>query len=198
LSIKKLLENDNLSDNEFDLVYSKLIREASAFHFTPIAVIKLVLQYLKENNIKKVLDIGSGAGKFCLIGAALSDIEFTGVEHRKSFFDAAQRLKEDSNLSNANFIFADICDVSFDDYDAFYFFNSFQENLYIAERINDEISLNSHLYATYSNYVKMQLDLKPTGTILITYFSFGKEIPESYVLVKAIMSDKIKFWKKAI
>ncbi|MBK9736331.1 MAG: hypothetical protein IPO92_15780 [Saprospiraceae bacterium] len=51
--------------------------------FTPVDVSILAARYLATNEDSKILDIGSGAGKFCLIGSACSEGTFTGVEQTK-------------------------------------------------------------------------------------------------------------------
>jgi ubiquinone/menaquinone biosynthesis C-methylase UbiE len=59
-----------VADEEFDAVYPDFIRDLSAIHFTPVNVTKAATRFLVRKANAKVLDVGSGAGKFCLIGAA--------------------------------------------------------------------------------------------------------------------------------
>lgn len=191
-----MLTKDEFSDKEFDKVYKPKIRFVSQIHFTPVEVAKLASQYLANEDGTRILDIGSGCGKFCFMGAMTTNGIFTGVELRTTFHDEAVKMALESGLNNIHFIHANIMDILFDDYDAFYIFNPFQENISVMDRIDDEIPLNRALYDQYSAYVEEQLDTKPSGTRLATYFSFRKEIPPSYQKVSSHFGDKLVFWEK--
>src|SRR5690606_25332680 len=72
------------------------------------------------------LDIGSGSGKFCLIGSLTSPGQFVGVERRKYLCEVAKesaiRLGSSAKFSNED---AFVIDWSY--YDAFYLYNPFYE-----------------------------------------------------------------------
>ncbi len=57
------------SDKTFDGVYPKSLQAISAGHFLPVAVAVRAAHLFEEANVQKVLDVGSGVGKFCVIGA---------------------------------------------------------------------------------------------------------------------------------
>jgi len=196
LPFHKIATNQHITDNEFDEIFQNEIKSTSEIHFTPVEVCIVAARYLAEVAGTRVLDIGSGAGKFCFVGASCTDGFFVGVELRRSFSEAASQIYTKNHLSNVQFIHANITDIDFSDYDAFYIFNAFHENITISERINDDIPLNRDFYYKYSMYVKEQLDSKPSGTRLVTYFSFGKEIPDSYEIKFSAFNGKLKFWEK--
>src|SRR4029077_8901586 len=64
------------SDDEFDSAYDKQIRELSEQHWTPLWVAARVAHLLTRSGATRVLDVGSGAGKFCIVGALSTDAEF--------------------------------------------------------------------------------------------------------------------------
>ena len=196
MPIDKITSNLRVTDKEFDLIYTSDIHKASEIHFTPVDVSIAAARYLADVTGTRVLDVGSGAGKFCIIGASCTPGFFTGVEMRQSFNKAASDISEMYGLTNVEFLQANITAIIFTDYDAFYIFNPFQENISISDRINDEIPLNKAYYSEYSLYVRNQLDTMPAGTRLVTYFSNCKEIPQSYHLQGSDFSGKLKFWKK--
>jgi 16S rRNA G527 N7-methylase RsmG len=186
-----------ISDAEFDLIFPKKLREISAIHFTPIAVAKQAATYLATTEGVKILDIGSGAGKFCMVASAYSEQGcFVGVEQRKTLCDLAKRIAKNNNLQNVKFINKNITDVSFRDYDAFYFFNAFYENVSLLGKIDHKIESNRALYDAYNAYVCEQLDTMPLGTRLVTYYSFMKEIPDSYEIQETAFDGKLKLWEK--
>ena len=169
---RNITANIKTTDFDFDEIYPIEVKNISDIHFTPVDISILVARYLVTNKDSKILDIGSGVGKFCLIGSACSEGTFTGVEQRQKFCAIADDIVIKFNLSNVTFIHSNITDVIFSDYTAFYFFNAFNENKHMANRIDDEALLGENLYEVYSNYVKEQLDIMPKGTKLVTYFSY--------------------------
>ncbi|MBK9736924.1 MAG: class I SAM-dependent methyltransferase [Saprospiraceae bacterium] len=191
-----LKKNIITTDLEFDVIFPFELKETSNIHFTPVDVSILAARYLATNEDSKILDIGSGAGKFCLIGSACSEGTFTGVEQRKKFCVIADGIVIKYNLANVTFIHSNITDVVFSDFTGFYFFNAFDENKHIADRIDDEAFLGRDLYETYSNYVKKQLHTMPKGTKLVTYFSYSTEVPDSYTLMESSFEGKLKYWEK--
>ena len=193
----KYIQSDiEVADSEFDLIYPRKIKEVSKIHFTPVRIAKVAAYYLAGNAGTKVLDVGSGAGKFCMIGSACTEGHFYGVEQRKNLCSAAKRISNHYNLTNVQFINSNITDVEFKAFDAFYCFNPFYENVNVLGRIDDKVELNRKLYDDYSEYVKEQLTDMPIGTKLVTYYSFLKEVPDSYQVQFAAFDEKLKFWEK--
>lgn len=87
-----------VADKDFDSIYPKKIKEAADIHFSPIKVSKVAAFYLADKKDTKILDIGSGAGKFCLIGSACTDAYFIGVEQRKSLCKVATQIAKQYHL----------------------------------------------------------------------------------------------------
>lgn len=193
---KYIESNIDVADSEFDLIYPRKVKKVSEIHFTPVNIAKIAAAYLAENQGTKVLDIGAGAGKFCMIGSACTKGYFYGVEQRKNLCSIANRISNHYNLTNVKFINSNITDVEFKHFDAFYFFNSFYENVSLFGKIDDKVTLNRKFYDDYSLYVKEQLSNMPTGTKLVTYYSFLKEVPDSYKVQFSSFDDKLKFWEK--
>ena len=193
---KKIQTNAELTDSDFNQIFTKKAQVIADIHFTPIQVAKIAAAFLATKKGARVLDIGAGAGKFCMIGAACTEGYFVGVEHRKSFYNQACRIAKQYQIGNVEFIHANITDIRFTDFDAFYIFNPFYENISKVGKIDNRVELKPEFYLNYSEYVRNQLSLMPMGTKLVTYFSFLKEIPENYELQEAMYDYKLKFWKK--
>jgi Methyltransferase domain len=196
MPFQKIKSNKKVKDNVFDALFSNELKEVAEIHFSPIAVAQKAAQYLVQKKGDRILDIGSGAGKFCMIGSVLTEGFFTGVEQRKHLHDLAISISETHNLSNLTFLNANITDISFQNFDGFYSFNPFYENINPIGKMDDLVELKRELYDDYSLYVKMQLDLKPIGTKLVTYFSYLTEIPDSYRLQFSDFEGKLKMWEK--
>jgi len=194
---ERLKTGQEVKDSEFDAaMYSTLPTDLSATHFTPVDIAIQAAKYLVEIPGTKVLDIGSGAGKFCMIGAACTTGHFTGVELRTQLHDLAFNIAKERPLTNVEFIQSNITYIDFSPYQAFYFYNPFFEQVAPIDSIDDTIVLKKELYRSYASYVKEQLDGMPNGTRLATYFSAHHEVPDSYKILARIDAKKLTFWEK--
>jgi SAM-dependent methyltransferase len=195
--IFKLLRlNVGVSDSDFAVIYPEEIRRLDKKHWTPVSVAKSASEFLVERPGTKVLDIGSGAGKFCLIGASNTRGHFTGVEQRRDLVELSRRLSSYYYISNTRFIHANIRSLSFEGYDAFYFYNSFYENLRPEDSIDHSVRLNAGLYRAYSQHIAGQFANTQPGTRLVTYCSPLTIIPGSFKMVDALCGGLLKFWQK--
>ena len=122
---EQLRKTQTISDEKFDTIYPKSIQKLASDHFTPVEVAQTAAQFLVENAQTKVLDIGSGAGKFCFVGAACTTGQFIGVELRAHLHLVANQIAENRQLANVAFIHANITQVDFNEYQPFSFYNSF-------------------------------------------------------------------------
>jgi len=193
---EELRVSQTISDEKFDAIYPESIRQLALAHFTPVEVAQIAAQFLVENAQTKVLDIGSGVGKFCFVGATCTEGQFTGVELRGNLHKIASQIAENHQLTNVAFIHANITQIDFSEYQAFYFYNSFFEYIETTERIDEIIELNKSLYKAYSLTVKEKLAVLPIGTRLVTFYSAYDEIPAGYKVLSKIEIQKITMWEK--
>jgi|SRR5690606_11586004 len=193
---KNLQLNIDVEDHLFNTLYPSRIKKLSVRHWTSVEVAKLAANYLVDKPKCKVLDIGSGAGKFCLVGAASTKGCFYGVEQRIELVKLSQKIARRHNIDSVDFIHSNITEISFSDYEAFYFYNPFYENIDSSLLIDDKIVLDEKLYFTYSKYVENQLKQTPVGTRLVTYWSMWLEIPENFDLKFTAYNGKLNFWIK--
>jgi len=108
----------------------------------------------------------------------------------------SNQLSESFGISNVEYIHANITEIKFKDYDAFYFFNAFYENIDRDAVIDDTIERGIAYYTIYNRYVSGQLAKMPLGTKLVTYWSSLNEIPGSYQIQFSAFEENLKFWKK--
>lgn len=194
--IEALKLNAPIKDEEFDEIYPMSVRKKSKVHWTPIRVASIAAQLLVDRPGVKVLDAGSGVGKFCFVGAVMTKGIFTGIEQRKDLTDLSNDLFEKYGLSNAFAIHSNITSVNFKHYDAFYFYNPFMENLCVSHRIDDAVKLSIDYYKQYIRYVRKQLHELPYGTRVVTYCSNGLKIPLGYCKVATYADGHLDLWIK--
>jgi|SRR5882724_4843829 len=183
------------NDDNFHQLYPPSIQLLSTRHWTPFHITRRIAQYLAPKNSVKVLDIGSGVGKFCLTAAYyMPSAIFFGVEQRKDLVAHAEAARETLGLQNAHFIHRNFTQVDFKQYDHFYFYNSFHENLIATDKIDDNIEYSTELYNYYNRRLHKKLDEMPAGTRLVTFHSLGEEMPTGYHLVEMQVEGLLKFW----
>jgi SAM-dependent methyltransferase len=191
------MKNWFASDKIFNSLYPKPIQEVAEKHWTPLAVAEKAAAFLAASPDAKVLDIGSGSGKFCLTAAHFHPLNmFYGIEQRANLVALSSELAERLQLENVNFICDNITNIDFKNYNNFYFYNSFYENITGTQKIDFSVTYSEELYNYYNRYLFKQLAKKPAGTRLVTYHSFGSEIPSDYEIVHTDYGEFLKFWVK--
>lgn len=185
------------SDEVFDTLLSDPLRAVAPRHWTPLEVAEKASRFLCTHHGVKVLDIGSGSGKFCMAAAYHHpEARFTGVEQRAYLVDFCNSLKDKLGLGNVKFVHANIKDFDISAYDHFYFYNSFYENLPGTQKIDYEVRYSESLYNYYNRILYKMLDKKPVGTRLVTYHSLGGEIPPGYEIIDTDYAEYLKYWQK--
>lgn len=185
------------SDETFNSLYPSEIKAVAQKHWTPLEVAKKCADFLAISPDVKVLDIGSGSGKFCFTAAHYHPhTNFFGIEQRKNLVELCDTLKEKLHLDNAFFINENISNADLKPYDHFYFYNAFYENIQGTQKIDYDISYSERLYDYYNLVLYKHLNKKPSGTRIATYHSFGNEIPPGYEVVHTDYNDYLKFWIK--
>lgn len=177
-------------------MYGKRLRVLAKLHFTPVDVARTAARFLVDKPDTRVLDVGAGAGKFCIIGALCTTGHFTGVEQRAYLCRISELHAQHLGVRNTQFIHANVVDVDFSDFDAFYVFNPFSENFLLDDPLDNTVELDRAFYARYSEFVHHQLGQMPPGTRLATYHSFGHEVPKSYGMVDSAFEGKLKLWER--
>lgn len=191
------MKNWFASDKIFNSLYPKPIQEVAEKHWTPLAVAEKAADFLAASPAAKILDIGSGSGKFCLTAAYFHPLSlFYGIEQRANLVALSTELAQKLELQNTTFICDNITKIDFKDYDNFYFYNSFYENITGTQKIDFSVTYSEDLYKYYNRYLFKQLAKKPAGTRLVTYHSFGSEIPSDYEVVHTDYNEFLKFWVK--
>ncbi len=163
-------------------------------HWTPIEIAKKAAGYLAESNGSKILDIGSGVGKFCMAGAHFKPgSHFHGIEQRKTLVDFANDAQAQLGLTNVTFSAGNFTRLNLKAYDHFYFYNSFYENLVGTQKIDDQVAYSKELHDLYHFTLYRQLEKMPMGTKLVTFQVLGDDWPEGYHVVNADTDNLLNY-----
>jgi len=187
-----------LSDVDFDGVYDPEIRRLSHQHWTPVQVAIRAATLLVGAGATRILDIGSGVGKFCIAGALSTSAHYVGVERRGRLVEIARRAATRLGAGRTTFVHANVDAFSFEGFNGVYLYNPFYEqicNLLI--RIDD----SERSAVAHRRLVRVVVDklasLPPPATV-VTYHGFGGDMPSGYVLRQGepAGSDRLELWVK--
>jgi SAM-dependent methyltransferase len=185
------------SDTQLHYLYPKSIQLLALKHWTPLSIIQMVVNFLVPHTGVKVLDIGSGVGKFCLAGAYHKpSADFFGVEQRKDLVAHAETARNILGLQNVHFLHHNFTQLDFGQYDHFYFYNSFYENLVDTDKIDNNVAHSAQLYDHYTRCLYRKLEAMPVRTRVVTFHCLEGKIPARYHLAEEQLSGLLKFWIK--
>ena len=180
-----------VADYYLDSLFPKEIAKKSFPHWTPCQVAIRAIELLNPNQNSRVLDIGSGCGKFCIIAGLSSKGHFTGIEQRENLVSVAKVVKREFEIKNVTFIHGNITELDWSRYDCWYLFNPFYENVMKDESfwIDDSILIEESFFDTYVRLVEKNLKQARIGTRVVTYHGFGGVFPARYTnIVKEMIT----------
>ena len=179
-----LLKGKEVSNTRFDKMYPSIIRKLSSVYWTTVEVVQKAASLLIFQEGDKILDVGSGCGKFCIIGAASYPMaHFYGIEQRSHLNEIANRSAKNLNLSNVTFLEGNMMTLDWSEFDSFYLFNPFFENKMQAHRrIDLSVPATQDRYDFYIETVHAKLARLKKGTRVVTYHGFGGDFPQNYEL----------------
>jgi SAM-dependent methyltransferase len=185
-------------DTTFDAIYPEDVRRVSARFWTPVEVARTAARWLSSQGAEAILDVGSGAGKFCIVASLTAAQSVTGLEQRSALLEAAAAASK-AYGARADFKLGTLETLDPGAYDAFYLFNPFGENLYpTTEQFDSGPELSRLRYSHDLSIFENWLDHAATGTCVVTYHGFGGRMPDTYDLLRSLPkgSDILRLWKK--
>jgi SAM-dependent methyltransferase len=188
------------ADGVFDRALPRELRAVSDQYWTPLDVAVRAAKWLDQLGVRNVVDIGAGAGKFCVAAALAGHAHFTGVEQRSHLVGAARDLACLFEVSDrVSFVHGAFAEIPVIEADAYYLYNPFEENLFGPEdHLDEQVELNAARYHRDIAAVEQMLRTAAVGTYLLTYNGFGGRIPASYreVLVDREVLNVLRMWRK--
>ncbi len=188
-----------VTDRVFDAIYPEPIRELSHRHWTPLAVARRAAEMLSLDGEKRVLDVGAGAGKFCLVAALTNPGHFVGIERRGHLVDLARTIAAQYGATNAEYVHGDMTDIDWREFDAFYLYNPFAENLFgVRERIDDTVEFSTERFEVDNAAAFQRLAQTRLGTRVVTYHGPRGAIPDTFELCdfEPCGTDVLELWIK--
>jgi hypothetical protein len=186
-------------DARFDRLFEEALRLRAGLHFTPVAVAARAAAWLTGGGATEVADLGAGAGKFCLVGAATTAARFTGIERRPWLVDVARDLARRLGLERAQFLVGDLRRVPLGRYQAFYVYDPFSEPEAEPDEWLDACPPTEDRGADVARLLA-RLGEAPAGTRLAMLCGLGGPAPSGYRLVRQEpvneRGDLLECWEK--
>jgi SAM-dependent methyltransferase len=190
------------TDRAFDRFLPDDLQAISSQYWTPLCVVRRAARWLDDLGVRTVIDVGSGAGKFCVAAALAGRCRFVGIEQRPRLVAAARALAELFEVHDrVRFVEGALGETEVPSADAYYLFNPFGENTFGAdERIDGEVELSYERYQNDVALAEALLERAPVGTCLLTYNGFGGVVPPDYQKVRLDreLPNVLRMWRKVI
>jgi hypothetical protein len=194
-----LRERTAVRDEDFDSLYPLEVRAASPLFWTPVRVAVRAAELLVGGRrAARILDVGSGPGKMCIVGALTTSGHFTGVEQRAHLVSAARGAASHLRVEESvSFLEGSLDAIDWGRYDAFYFYNPFMENLYSSGGHYDRtVELSNPRFVRDIATARRGLRRAREGARVVTYHGLGDELPDAFELQhsEAAGSDCLQVW----
>jgi SAM-dependent methyltransferase len=187
-------------DGSFDDLLPLPVRVKASRYWSPLSVACRAASRFADFGARQILDVGAGPGKFCIAAAlARPELQLCGVEQREPLVDIARDLALRLELPNLEFRIGNALSIPWAEFDGFYFFNPFSENIFSSENIfDDAVELSEARLASELLCVIELLSSLRTGTVVVTYCGLGGAIPSSFDLMREepVGSGALRTWIK--
>lgn len=196
--LEVLRRGGHLSDAQFDALYPTWVQDLSETFWTPVAVARRAAELLITHPGARLLDVGSGAGKFCLVAGSRGEGIIHGIEQRLELVTLSRQIAADFDLK-LEFLHGNMLDLDWDGYDGIYLYNPFSEQTSGPWcQIDDTLSYSKETQGRYVQGVVGKLDGTRPGTRVATYFGFGGALPKSFRKIAYEHHDKgpLEVWVK--
>jgi predicted RNA methylase len=188
------------ANDAFDRFLPQELRDVSGQYWTPLPIVRRAAAWLREAQVRTVVDIGSGAGKFCVAGALLTRCRFVGLEQRAALVTTARGLAETFGVDDRVTFVHGTCGATTTPVgDAYYLFNPFGEYVFDSARFAEpDVAFTRETYRADIAAVTELLSRAPMGTIVITLNGFGGKFPPGYeqVDIGLGLQGTLRLWKK--
>jgi hypothetical protein len=188
------------NDRSFDRFLPEPLRLVSPEYWTPLTVAKRAMEWLEDLGIRTVVDIGSGAGKFCVASALFGKCRFIGLERYSSLVIFARALADLFDVNDrVSFVAGSLGAGPTPVADAYYFFNPFGEYWLGADHpLEARAELTESRHPDGVAAAEDLLRRVPVGTWILTYNGFGGRVPAGYELVRVDweLHGVLRLWRK--
>ncbi len=183
-----------MKDAAFDQVFPSSHRFRSWLYWTPVDIATRAAALLAPTPRHRVLDVGSGVGKLCLVGATTTQATWVGVERDRDMVRVAAAAAAHLHVDHrVRFIHGPITTIDWSQFDSFYFFNPFAELL--SSTAGDPLDRRQQYCAAIA-FAQQELACASAGARVVTYHGLGGDLPPGFELVhrEPAGEDELCLW----
>ena len=187
------------TDQALDALVPVWARAPTHKHWTPVRVAYQAAQWLVRRPGARILDVGSGAGKFCLVGALTTRGVFSGIEQRPHLVEVARKAARRLGVARrCRFIHGNMVDADWSRYDGCYLYNPFAEQLEGFGLLDRTLEISDATFREYVRFVRRRLREARTGTRLVTYHGYGEPPPRGWTQLERdwVRGGPLELWEK--
>ena len=167
------------ADSAFDALLPDHLRLLSRRYWTPVDVALRATALLCPSRETRVLDIGSGVGKLCVVGATSGTGRWCGIEQHEPFVHAARMLASTLGVADrTTFLHGNALALDWNEFDAIYLYNPFESPLHDVDPRQHRVN-----FRTQVAQVQERLAILRDRFRVVTLDGFGGAMPSSYQLV---------------
>ncbi len=181
-AVWRLRQGQAVGDEDWDLAYPPNYAELSSVNWSPVSVARRAAILLSTGPATRILDVGAGVGKFCMVAALTAPGIFVGVERIGEMVAVARATAQRALASTVRFLHGRIEDVDWTTFDGFYLFNPFVEWWCSDARSIDPTATAAAECRKLVSLTEQRLALARRGTRVVTYHGFGGEMPSCFRL----------------
>jgi predicted O-methyltransferase YrrM len=190
------------TEASFDRFLPERSRSPSVRHWTPLVAAMQCAEWLDELGAETIVDLGSGAGKFCVVAALAGHApRITGIEQRGWLVSGARELARVFDVQDrVHFLHGALGAVTIAEADAYYLYNPFGENLFGPDdRVDDDVELSEARHDRDVAIVEDLLRRVRVGTLVVKYNGFGGQMPGGFepVRVDWELPSVLRVWRKS-
>lgn len=189
---QRLAVGEPMTDLVWDSFLPEKFRTVSPYQWTPISVIVTSWEYLQEEKVTSIVDLGSGVGKFCLNLGKLSKDRFPilGMEDRIELYQIAESLKDKWKTREVKFEHRNFLEEFPYEYSHYYCFNPLYETMKASHSIDGTKDKSALLFIHNLQTLKNHFLNCKIGTKLITYHGFGGSVLPGF---KVLLKKELEF-----
>ena len=193
-------ENVVPTDRAFDRFLPEPLQQVSEEFWSPLIVARRAAEWFADLGVRSVVDVGSGAGKFCVASALWGECRFTGIEQRPFLVKSARALARLFDVNDrVHFVLGSLGEVPTPVADAYYFFNPFGDysvGLHPRAELDRAAALERHA-RDVEEAVQLLREV-PAGTCLLALNGFGGSLPPGFTLIRVDwdVPGALRMWRK--
>jgi hypothetical protein len=195
-----LRSDRSATDRAFDRFLPEPLQQVSSEFWSPLVVARRAAAWFRDEGIRTVVDVGSGAGKFCVAGALCGPCRFIGLEQRPFLVKSARGLARLFDVTDrVQFVLGSLGEVPTPAADAYYFFNPFGDySVGLHPRAEQDRAAVAEQYARDVAAAEELVRAAPDGTCVLALNGFGGRLASGYNLIKVDwdVPGGLRLWRR--